>query len=283
MPIDPKSVGAKSEPTRRRWTSTDCLLYALGVGVGQADPAEGLAFSTENAKGLEQQVLPTFAVIIGSAMVPALGSFNLAGLVHGGQAVELHRALPASGELEAVAEIVAIYDKGKAAVVVLDTRSTLVETGEPLCTTQTTLFIRGEGGWGGDRGPSAQTEATPPARAPDHSIAYEVPIDQALLYRLSGDRNPLHSDPEFAKRAGFPRPILHGLCTYGYTGRAVLESLCGGDPGRFGSMSARFAQPVFPGETLTVELWIDGATATFRTLNQDGAVILDTGTARVRN
>jgi acyl dehydratase len=282
MTIDPASVGAKSEPTKRRWTSTDGLLYALGVGVGQADPADGLAFTTENSKGVDQRVLPTFAVLLGSGMVPALGTFDLAGLVHGGQAVELHRALPAAGELEHVTEIAAIYDKGKAAVVVLDTHSTLVETREPLCTTSTTLFIRGEGGWGGDRGPSAKDTGTPPDRAPDDTITYPIPIDQALLYRLSGDRNPLHSDPEFAKLAGFPRPILHGLCTYGYTGRAVLQFLCGGDPNRFGSMSARFAQPVFPGDTLTVDMWINGADATFRTRNQDSVVVLDSGTAQAR-
>jgi acyl dehydratase len=149
-----------------------------------------------------------------------------------------------------------------------------------LCATRSTLFIRGEGGWGGDRGPSRSTaETDPPDRAPDRTVTYPVPVDQALLYRLSGDRNPLHADPEFAKLAGFPRPILHGLCTYGYTGRALLHALYDGDPDRFGSMSARFSKPVIPGDTLTVEIWVDGREATFRTLNQDGAVVLDAGTA----
>jgi acyl dehydratase len=282
MPINHDAVGATSEPFTRKWTSKDALLYALGVGAGQADPSADLAFTTENSKGVDQQVLPTYAVIVGSGMVPALGSFNLAMLVHGGQSVELHRALPAEGTLEGVSEIVAIHDKGKAAVVTIETRSVLAGSTDPLCTTRTTLFIRGEGGWGGDRGPSTQDTGASPDRVPDDWIAYPVPTDQALLYRLSGDRNPLHSDPEFAKLAGFPRPILHGLCTYGYTGRAVLEVLCGGEPERFRSMSARFSQPVFPGDALTVEIWVDGAEAVFRTVNQVGAVVLASGVATAR-
>jgi acyl dehydratase len=207
----------------------------------------------------------------------------MAMLVHAGQSVQLHRPLPPEGTLEGVSEIVAIYDKGNAAVVTIETRSVLAASSEPLCTTRSTLFIRGEGGWGGDRGPSgAAAERVPPARAPDSTVTYAVPIDQALLYRLSGDRNPLHSDPEFAKLAGFSRPILHGLCTYGYTGRALLHALLDGDPDRFGSMSARFSKPVIPGDTLAVEIWVEGRDATFRTINQDGAVVLDAGIAAVR-
>jgi acyl dehydratase len=282
MPINHDAVGATSEPFSRKWTAKDALLYALGVGAGQADPSAELAFTTENTKGVDQQVLPTFAVIVGSGMVPALGSFNLAMLVHGGQSVELHRPLPTEGTLEGISEIVAIHDKGKAAVVTIETRSVLAGSTDPLCTTRTSLFIRGEGGWGGDRGPSTPDNRTPPNRPPDNWITYPVPSDQSLLYRLSGDRNPLHSDPEFAKLAGFPRPILHGLCTYGYTGRALLEVLCGGEPKAFRSMSARFSQPVFPGEILTVEIWVDGGEAVFRTVNQTGAVVLDSGFASVR-
>jgi acyl dehydratase len=283
MAINHDAVGARSEPFTRRWTNKDALLYALGVGAGQADPSAELTFTTENSRGVTQQVLPTYAVIVGSGMVAALGSFNLAMLVHVGQSVELHRPLPAEGTLEGISEIVAIHDKGTAAVVTIETRSALAGSAEPLCTTRASLFIRGEGGWGGERGPSGKTAGgTPPSRDPDSTVSYGVPIDQALLYRLSGDRNPLHSDPEFAKLAGFPRPILHGLCTYGYTGRALLHMLCDGDPERFRSMSARFSQPVFPGDTLTVEIWADGADATFRTINQTGAVVIDSGTVSTR-
>jgi acyl dehydratase len=138
------------------------------------------------------------------------------------------------------------------------------------------VYVRGAGGFGGDRGPSDRLHEPPP-RKPDHEVRYETRPDQALLYRLSGDRNPLHSDPEFARAAGFPRPILHGLCTYGFTGRALLHTLCGSDPSRFKSMEGRFSKPVFPGETLTIAMWIDGRICTFQTKNERGEVVLDSG------
>jgi acyl dehydratase len=151
-----------------------------------------------------------------------------------------------------------------------------VADGAPLFTTSMGAFIRGEGGWGGDRGPSSRFEA--PDREPDHEVTYPTRTDQALLYRLSGDRNPLHSDPKFAAMAGFPRPILHGLCTYGFTGRALLHTVCGGDPAGFRSMSGRFSSPVFPGESLTVRVWVEGdGEAVFQTLGPDGRVVLDGG------
>jgi acyl dehydratase len=154
--------------------------------------------------------------------------------------------------------------------------STLVADGEPLFTSRSGLFIRGEGGWGGDRGPSSTFAV--PDREPDHEVTYPTRVDQALTYRLSGDRNPLHSDPKFAAMAGFPRPILHGLCTYGFTGRALLHALCGGDPARFRSMSGRFSSPVFPGEALAVRVWRGGeGEALFQTVGPDGRVVLDAG------
>ena len=140
------------------------------------------------------------------------------------------------------------------------------------------MFIRGEGGWGGDRGPSGPTNvAARPRARPRRHLRHAA--DQALTYRLSGDRNPLHSDPEFAKAAGFPKPILHGLCTYGFTGRALLHSLCGSDPRKFTSMEARFSKPVFPGDSLTVKMWVDGNEAIFRTERQDGDIVIDQGRA----
>ena len=137
-------------------------------------------------------------------------------------------------------------------------------------------FIRGEGGWGGDRGPSGPRNVAP-ERAPDHQVTYQTREDQALLYRLNGDRNPLHSDPKFAAKGGFPKPILHGLCTYGFTGRALLHELCGSEPSRFGSMEARFASPVMPGEALTVKMWDDGDGAVFQTCATDDRVVMDGG------
>jgi acyl dehydratase len=173
--------------------------------------------------------------------------------------------------------IVAIHDKGSGAAVKLQTEASLAGTGEALFTTTMTMFIRGEGGWGGDRGPSA-AGGEPPERDADHRVSYRTRPDQALLYRLNGDRNPLHSDPAFAAMAGFDRPILHGLCTYGFSGRALLHTLCGSDPSRFRSMEGRFASPVFPGEELTVEMWVVGdGECTFRTLGEDGRVVLKGG------
>jgi acyl dehydratase len=269
MPINHDAVGASSEPVRHAWTSKDCLLYAVGVGAGADDPSQELAFTTENSQDVEQRALPTMAVVLGGGggVFGALGNFNPAMLVHGEQAISLAREIPVEGEIESISEIVGIHDKGSGALVVLESTSTLVADGEPLFTSRSGLFIRGEGGWGGDRGPSSTFAVTYPTR-----------VDQALTYRLSGDRNPLHSDPKFAAMAGFPRPILHGLCTYGFTGRALLHALCGGDPARFRSMSGRFSSPVFPGEALTVRVWRGGeGEALFQTVGPDGRVVLDAG------
>ena len=279
MPINPDAVGSRSDPARRTWSSTDCLIYAVGVGAGAQDPSAELEFTTENSQDVAQRALPTTAVVLGMpGGLGAIGTFNPAMLVHGEQAVSLARELPAAGELESVTEIVGIYDKGSGAVVATETIATLVDDGEPLFTTRASMFIRGEGGWGGERGPSSRFAA--PERAADHEVTYPTRIDQALLYRLSGDRNPLHSDPKFAAMAGFDRPILHGLCTYGFTGRALLHSLCGGDPARFRSMGGRFSSPVFPGEALTVRMWVEGeGEASFQTVGGDGRVVLDAGKA----
>jgi acyl dehydratase len=171
-----------------------------------------------------------------------------------------------------------MYDKGKAAVVVTET--TAVLDGEPLYTNTASVFIRGEGGWGGERGPSGPRNV-PPERAPDHSVTYQTSPDQALVYRLSGDRNPLHSDPSFAAMGGFDRPILHGLCTYGFTGRALLHTLCAGDPARFHHIEGRFTSPVFPGEALTIDMWSTGdGEAVFVTRVGDRPVI-DQGLLRM--
>lgn len=275
MPINPDAVGASSAPTELSWDSKDALLYALGVGAG----TDELAFTTENTADTPQRVLPTMAVVLmlgGTGALREIGSFNPALLVHGSQAIELYGEIPVAGTVSNVGTIVGIHDKGSGALVSIEVVSTDVATGTPLFTNTTSLFIRGEGGWGGDRGPSVGTEV--PDAAPDHIVTYATRPDQALLYRLSGDRNPLHSDPSFAARGGFDRPILHGLCTYGFTGRALLHRLCDGDPARFTSMSGRFAKPVVPGEELTVEIWQTGdGEATFQTRGGDGRVVLDTG------
>ena len=205
----------------------------------------------------------------------AAGSFNPALMVHGEQGIELLGEIPPDGEIESVGEITGIYDKGSAAVLAFASESKNVETGELLLRTSMTLFCRGEGGFGGDRGPSEKIEF--PETDPDHAVTYKTREDQALTYRLCGDRNPLHSDPSFAAMGGFDRPILHGLCSYGFTGRALLHSLCGGDASKCKSMNARFSRPVMPGDALTISMWVDGKTALFRTTNQEGEVFIYQG------
>ncbi len=279
MPINPDAVGSKGDPGERSWSSKDALLYALGVGCGAEDPFSELEFTTENTADTPQQVLPTMAVVLdgpGHAALANIGSFNPAMLVHGEQAIELFSPIPVSGTVSAVGEVVGVYDKGKGAVVVLEATSTDVASGQPLFKTRSSMFIRGEGGWGGDRGPSGPQNVAP-EREPDHVVTYPTRVDQALIYRLSGDRNPLHSDPSFAAMGGFDKPILHGLCTYGFTGRALLHSLCGGDPARFKSMAGRFSSPVMPGEALTVKMWVDGEQAIFQTTGGDGRTVIDAG------
>jgi acyl dehydratase len=273
MPVDPGAVGLKGKSVRRSWTSKDALLYALGVGAG----VDELAFATENTKDTPQRVLPTMAVVLGGGGVPfnKIGTFNPALMLHGAQAIELYDEIPPDGEIESTGQIGAIWDKGSGASVELISESVDVATGKQLFKTTMTAFLRGEGGFGGERGPASTFEL--PERKPDHEVRYETRIDQPLIYRLSGDRNPLHSDPSFAKLGGFDRPILHGLCTYGFTGRALLHALCAGDPARFKSMQGRFSKPVMPGDELTISMWVDGGTCLFQTKNQDGDVVFDQG------
>lgn len=282
MPLNPDAVGAVGEVITTSWTSKDCLLYAVGIGAGQAD----LAFSTENTNGVPQQVFPTFAVVAGSGnasrgqrAIAQIGSFNFAMLVHGSEAVTLHRPIPVEAEVQMQDKVVAMYDKGKAAVVVIE-NSVKTLAGEPLFDVRMSAFIRGEGGWGGDRGPSGPQNEPPADRAPDHETSYTTSPDQAFLYRLSGDRNPLHTDPSFAALGGFDRPILHGLCSYGFTGRALLAQLCDNDPARFHHIEGRFSSPVMPGEALTVRSWkVGDGSAVFTTAVGD-RVVIDQGLVR---
>lgn len=273
MPINPDAVGTRGEPAEHSWDNKDCMLYALGVGAG----TEELAFTTENTRDVELQALPTMAVILGGGGFGALrsiGDFNPAMLVHGEQRIELFAPIPAAGTVSNVGEITAIWDKGKGAVVELAVTATDTATGNALFTSTMALFIRGEGGFGGERGPSGPRNVAP-ERACDHEVSQSTSPDQALLYRLSGDRNPLHSDPSFAAMGGFDRPILHGLCTYGFAGRALLHSLCGGEPARLTSMEGRFSASVFPGEQLTTRIWRTGDGEAVFTTSASGSALGD--------
>jgi len=286
MPINPDAVGSKGQPGEHSWTSKDSLLYAVGVGAGQ-QPLEELQFTTENSQNIDQRALSTQAVVLSGAGASAfanIGSFNPAMLVHGEEKITLHHEIPVAGKVSTVGEITAVWDKGKGAVVEITSTSTLLDgkgpIGEAIFTVVMSAFIRGEGGWGGDRGPSGP-QNVPPEGAPDHSITYTTRPEQALIYRLSGDRNPLHADPAFAAMGGFDRPILHGLCTYGFTGRALLASVCDGDPARFKAMEGRFSSPVMPGESLTINVWrTEDGEAVFQTQGGDGRTVLDAGLVR---
>ncbi|MEZ0362304.1 MaoC/PaaZ C-terminal domain-containing protein [Mycobacterium sp. pUA109] len=288
MPIDPTAIGATTEPTLFEWTDRDTMLYALGVGAGTED----LAYTTDNSHGIAQQVLPTYAVIccMGFAAAAKIGDFDFSQLLHGSQQIRLFAPLPPAGRLSVVAEVADIQDKGegKNAIVMLRARGTDPTTQDVIAETLTTAVIRGAGGFGGAPG---QRPAAPeiPDRDPDARVAYPTRDDQALLYRLSGDRNPLHSDPWFAQTlAGFPKPILHGLCSYGFAGRALLAELAGGEAAKITSIAARFSAPVFPGETLTTSIWrTEPGRAVFRTeaAAPDGTgarVVLDDGAVEYR-
>ena len=260
--LGPKdAIGYEFAPVTTTYAEKDVSLYALSVGAAAdaLDRAE-LPFVYE-LSGDGFRPLPTFAVTFPFALlwqitaVPGL-RFNPALLLHGEQFLELHRPLPTKATLTHRARIADIYDKGSAALVLLDV-DTYDETGAKLATNRSSLFIRGLGGFGGERGPSAGGLALPD-RAPDATHRQATTDNQALLYRLSsGDGNPLHADPAFAAAGGFPRPILHGLCTFGFAGRAVLRAFAGNDPARFRSIKARFARHVFPGETIVTDMWQD--------------------------
>jgi acyl dehydratase len=248
MPVDLSAVGRKLGSVTHAYTERDVMLYALGVGCG----ADDLPFVYER----ELRVLPTFAVIPAFPAMLNLGGamdVNPAMVLHGEQRIELHAEIPTSGTITTTPTIKAIYDKVKGAVVVVETESVDAK-GRLLFRNTSSIFARGEGGFGGDRGPGGARNV-PPDRPPDRSIAMKTLPQQALLYRLSGDMNPLHADPDFAKLGGYDRPILHGLCTFGFAGRAVLEAWCGKDPARLRAFEVRFSGVVFPGETITTDMW----------------------------
>tara|TARA_B100000959_G_scaffold284269_2_gene355414 strand:+ start:4785 stop:5702 length:918 start_codon:yes stop_codon:yes gene_type:complete len=279
MSINPDAAGSVGEPKEFSWTSDDSLLYSLGVGAGVTDPTGfELNFTTENSNEIEQKSLPTQVVVMGGGQTPGFGDFNPVFLLHAEQHITLHQTLPASGKGIATARVGEIYDKGKAALVYLENDVTDLN-GNPMWSTKSGLFLGGEGGWGGDRGPSNAWEL--PDRPADDVVSYPTRTDQALLYRLNGDRNPLHSDPTFASAAGFEKPILHGLCTYGFTGRALLHAVCDSNTDRFGGMGGRFKSPVAPGEELSVHIWENGDSILFQTRVTD-RVVFDNGVMTLR-
>jgi acyl dehydratase len=266
MPLDPARLLALKIPdSEQSYSEKDVILYALGIGLGQneTDPRE-LAFVYE--KNLK--VLPTYPVVLG--FVPFLlrdydtgANFEMA--VHGEEHLELHRPLATSGTIVSRHRIVDVIDKGagKGALVLLEHAISDKATGAPLATIRQTVFCRADGGFSGSARPSPPVHPLPD-RAPDHVCDLPTRPEMALIYRLSADINPLHADPEVARAAGFPRPILHGLGTFGVAGHAILRAVCRYDPGRIRSIACRFSAPVYPGETIRTEIWRDGDVVSFR-------------------
>lgn len=282
MAIDLKALGREAGPDEVSWTSRDAMLYALGVGAGQDDALAELDLTTENTAGVALRILPVYAVVIvqnAAGARPSFGDFDRSKLVHAEQGVELHRPLPVEGRARVTTRVTGISDKGSGALISTESDVVDAATGEPLATTTSSVFIRGEGGFGGDRGPAGP--APMPQRAPDFERTVAVRADQALLYRLSGDRNPLHTDPGFSSRGGFERPILHGMCTYGITARILMHAFADGDPTRVRAVRGRFTRPVLPGDTLKVQAWNDEGTLRFRTVAADGQPVIDHGVFRL--
>jgi acyl dehydratase len=282
MPIDREKVLAHEFPSGRGgYTRDDVILYQLGIGAGVA-PTEPNELDYVYEKSLK--VLPSFATVARSGAgaslfdVPAL-KFDPRLLLHGEQDVEIHRPLPPEAELTGRSRIADVFDKGKAALVVVEVVAS--DAAGPLFTNRMSLFLRGEGGFGGPRGPEVGNE--PHDRAPDGVVVSQTLPQQALLYRLCGDKNPLHADPEFAKAGGFERPILHGLCSYGIVCKAVVDGALGGDPTRVARWQARFRGVAFPGESYETRFWREGERILVEAWSQErGQIILSNGCVTVR-
>lgn len=269
-PISSELVGLTFAPVEFSWDSKDVMLYAVGVG---AKPEGELEYVFE---GKGPKVVPTYAVIPGMFSMGGLVSnveINLMMLLHGEQSITLHRELPPEAKVKITGRVAEVWDKGKAAVIGCEG---LVEDEKgPLLTAKATLFIRGAGGFGGERGPSTVGKNEPPDRAPDVVVEDVTRPEQAAIYRLSGDRNPIHIDPDFAKMGGFEKPFLHGLCTFGFVGRALVKGLCGGDAARFKSLEARFADQVYLGDKIITKMWKTGeGEAIVQAETQNGNVVL---------
>jgi len=285
MPIDlEKAVGAELAGGTAAWSEEDIILYHLGVGAGvpPTDPGE-LRYAYEG----DLQVLPTYATIPQFPVMMSVGyapgfDINPAMILHGEHEIVIHEPIPTSGTVIQAGKVTEILDKGKGALAIVEVVSTMERTGKPLFTNRAAVFIRGEGGFGGDSGPP-NTDLTP-SRDPDHVVESVTLPQQALLYRMaSGDKNPLHADPGFAAFAGFDRPILHGLCTYGIVCKTVVDHALDGRPEAVASFRARFSGVVYPGETLVSSMWEIRDQVSVSTIAKErGATVLSNGVVRRR-
>jgi acyl dehydratase len=272
----------KIPEVRQTLTARDTILYALGIGLGaQPMDEKQLRFVYER----DLLALPTMAVVLGAphAWIVKSGTGFATKSVHGEQTLEIHRPLPVEGELVGVPRLVSVVDKGadKGALIVTERSVYDLKSGDHLCTLEHTTFCRGDGGFGGPSGPLRVPHAIPD-KEPELTCDLPILPQAALIYRLSGDYNPLHADPAHARDVGFDRPILHGLCTLGIAGHALLKTCCEYDPSRIKSMEVRFSAPVYPGETLRTHMWRQGSIVSFRcTTVERGAVVLNNGKAQL--
>ena len=278
MALDVQELLSRYLRTEMTYGDRDVMLYALSLGLGR-DPLD----ETELRYVYEQrlEVVPTFATILAfsTRLMKPTDDLDFSKLLHGEQRLELHGPLPASGTAIIEVRIKDLIDKGAGKGLLITTEVTVSskESGERLATLEGVGFYRGDGGRTGRSG-TAPPPHQLPERAPDAVVTSTTRPDQALLYRLNGDRNPLHAEPAFARRAGFERPILHGLCSYGIACCAVLRTYCPEEPRRIRTFNVRFSAPVFPGETLRTEMWRDGETVSFRTHSQErDLVVLNNG------
>ncbi|MDF1483090.1 MaoC/PaaZ C-terminal domain-containing protein [Extensimonas sp. H3M7-6] len=285
MAIDyDKLMAWRFEDVRHRYTQRDTMLYALGVGLG-TDPCNETELRFVYEKNL--LALPTLPVVLGYPGMwlkdPATG-VDWVRLVHGEQGLKLHRPIPAEGDVIGRTRVTGIIDKGQGKGALIYTERSVVDaaSGDLLATLTSTTFCRADGGFGGPSGPVKSVHELP-TRAPDHSTDFATQPRAALIYRLSGDYNPLHAEPAVARAAGFERPILHGLATYAIAGWAIVKTVCGGDPHAVGSIDVRFSSPVYPGETIRTEMWVDGKVVSFRALAVErNVVVLNNGRAELR-
>jgi len=256
-------MGLSSKDERFSYSDRETMLYALGVGMGQ-DPMDENELPFVYERNLK--TIPTMATVIawGAGSLGRSG-INYQMVVHGEQRLDIHQPLPPTAEILADSRVTGVYDKGrdKGALVITETAIRLAADDAPLCTLRSTIFARGDGGFGGPREGAPKPHQLP-NRQPDARIEVTSRPDQAILYRLSGDRNPLHVDPGFARQAGFDRPILHGLCSYGMAARGIIRDLCGYDATRIKRFDVRFSAPVIPGETLVLDIWQDGSEISFQ-------------------
>jgi acyl dehydratase len=284
MPLDPhKVLNWKFPEVEHTYTEKDTILYALGLGCGSdPDAPDDLRFVYE--RGL--LALPTMAVVLaypGNWLESGESTADYSKVLHGEQSLTLHRPVPPAGTVVGRTRIVDLLDKGRDKGAVLYTERAILDkgSGAPIATMASTTMLRGDGGWGGKPGPQPAPHTLPEA-APELTLDLKTHPNSALIYRLSGDRNPLHADPKAAAAGGFKSPILHGLCTFGVVGRALVKACCGGNPARLKSMQVRFSAPVFPGETIRTDMWPDGGRVSFRArVVERDVVVLNNGLATV--